>query len=152
MHAQRSRHTKERCQSRAFKTITVKEAVFNKYYYFHYKKREGELKAKGISFSGFVTGLMREAMIKHETFLKYAPFIETIAIEDDRVILKDNKRNRIAEVMIKDGKLQCLLEDNGEDNEEGKNMTDCVHIGFVYSLPEIYEMLDKKGVQIKRRR
>ncbi len=136
-----------------FKTITVKEAIFNKYYS-HYKKRECELKAKGISFSGFVTGLMREAMIKHETFLKYAPFIEKIAIEDDRVILKDNKRDRIAEVMIKDCKLQCLLEDdNGEDNEEEKrNTTDCVHIGFVYSLPEIYEILDKKGVQIKRRR
>lgn len=124
-----------------FKTITVKEAIFNKYYS-HYKKREGELKAKGISFSAFVTGLMREAMIKHETFLKYAPFIEKIAMEDDRVILKDNKQDRIAEVMIKDGQLQCLL-----DEEK----TECIHIGFVYSLPEIYDALEKKGIVNKKK-
>src|SRR5690242_9494702 len=94
-----------------FKTITVKEEIFNRYYS-HYKKQQVRLKAKGVSFSGFVTDLMKEAMIKHETFLKYAPFIEKIDVEDDRVILKDNKRDRIVEVMIKDGELQCLLEDD----------------------------------------
>ena len=123
-----------------FKTITVKEAVFNKYY-FHYKKRKDELKAKGISFSGFVTGLMEETILKHEAFLKHAPFLQKIAIEDDRVILKDNKRDRIAEVIIRNGELQCLLDEK----------TDCVHIGFVYALPEIYAALEKKGtIKIKR--
>jgi hypothetical protein len=119
-----------------FKTITVKEAIYNRYYS-HYKKREREFKAKGISFSGFVTGLMEEAMQRHEAFLRHAPFIEKIAIENDRVILKDNKRDRIAEVMIKDGQLQCLLDEK----------TDCLHIGFVYALPEIYEVLEKSGIK-----
>ena len=46
----------------------------------------------------------------------------------NRVVLKDNKRNRIAEVMLKEGELQCLLDERA----------DCVHIGFAYSLPELY--------------
>jgi hypothetical protein len=49
------------------------------------------------------------------------------------VVLKDNKRNRIAEVMLKEGELQCLLDEK----------SDCVHVGFVYSLPELYNMNNK---------
>jgi hypothetical protein len=44
------------------------------------------------------------------------------------VVLQDNKRNRIAEVLLKEGELQCLLDEK----------SDCVHVGFVYSLPELY--------------
>jgi hypothetical protein len=44
------------------------------------------------------------------------------------VVLQDNKRNRIAEVLLKEGELQCLLDER----------SDCVHVGFVYSLPELY--------------
>jgi len=50
-----------------------------------------------------------------------------------RVVLKDNKTNRIAEVMLKEGELQCLLDERA----------DCVHVGFVYSLPELYNMNDE---------
>jgi hypothetical protein len=35
-----------------------------------------------------------------------------------------------AEVMLKEGELQCLLDERA----------DCVHVGFVYSLPELYNM------------
>jgi len=32
--------------------------------------------------------------------------------------------------MLKEGELQCWLDEK----------TDCVHVGFVYSLPELYNM------------
>jgi hypothetical protein len=57
-------------------------------------------------------------------------------IEQDRVIIKDNKRDRIAEVMVRNGELQCLLDEK----------TDCIHIEFVYSLPEIYKSLRRKAL------
>lgn len=118
-----------------YKSITVKEHIYNKYEE-NYNREKKELERKGInSFSGYITSLMEEAMIRHEAFAKHAPFLEKLAIEQDRVIIKDNKRNRIAEVIIKDGQLQCLLDEK----------TDCVHIGFVYALPEVYAVLEKKG-------
>ena len=49
--------------------------------------------------------------------------IEKISIDDDRVILKDNIKNRIAEVAVQKGELFCQL------CEE----KDCVHVGFVWS-------------------
>jgi hypothetical protein len=42
--------------------------------------------------------MMEEMMVRYEAFAKHAPYIEKIAIDQNRVTLKDNKRNRIAEV------------------------------------------------------
>jgi hypothetical protein len=72
--------------------------------------------------------MMEEMMLRYETFAKHAPYMEKLSIDQNRVVLQDNKRNRIAEVLLKEGELQCLLDEK----------SDCVHVGFVYSLPELY--------------
>ena len=64
---------------------------------------------------------------RHDAFAKHVPYMESYLYQN-RVVLKDNKRNRIAEVMLKEGELQCLLDERA----------DCVHVGFAYSLPELY--------------
>ena len=71
--------------------------------------------------------MMEEMVLKYEAFAKHAPYMEKLSIDQNRVVLKDNKRNRIAEVMLKEGELQCLLDEK----------SDCVHVGFVYSLHEL---------------
>ena len=50
-----------------------------------------------------------------------------------KIILK----NRIAEVAIQNGELYCLL------CEE----KDCVHVGYVFGLPDVYEVLNAKGIK-----
>jgi len=34
---------------------------------------------------------------KYEVFAKHAPYMEKLSIDKNRVVLQDNKRNRIAE-------------------------------------------------------
>jgi hypothetical protein len=126
-----------------FKSITVSENVYKKFFEV-YEKNKKVLELKGItSFSGYLTSMMEEMMIRYEAFAKHAPFMEKIAIDQNRVILKDNKRNRIVEVLLKNGELQCLLDEK----------PDCVHIGFVYSLPELYYycITQNKGIKALRR-
>jgi hypothetical protein len=121
-----------------YKSITVSENVYKKFFEVYEKNRKG-LELKGImSFSGYLTSRMEEMMIKDEVFAKHSPFIEKIAVDQNRVILKDNKQNRIAEVLLKNGELQCLLDER----------SDCVHVGFVYSLPELYSIISSKGIKI----
>ena len=123
-----------------FKSITVSETVYDK---FHeaYQGKKDDLTMKGVnSFSGYVTYMLEEMMQKDRTFAKYAPMIEKISIDDDRVILKDNIKNRIAEVAIQNGELFCQLCDE----------KDCVHIGFVFSLPDVYKVLNAKGIKNPR--
>ena len=119
-----------------FKSITVSETVYDKFYDVFLKAKD-DLAMKGInSFSGYVTYILEEMMSKDKTFSKYLPKIEKISIDNDRIILKDNIRNRIVEVSFREHELYCHLCDK----------KDCVHIGFVFSLPEIYEFLNKKKI------
>lgn len=86
-----------------------------------WKNRRG-LELKGItSFSGYLTSIIEEMMIRYEAFAKHAPLIGKVAVDQNRV--KDNKWNRIAKVLLKDGELQCLLD----------KRSDSSHVGFVYS-------------------
>jgi hypothetical protein len=120
-----------------FKSITVSENVYKKFFNI-YEKRKNDLELKGItSFSGYLTSMMEEMMLKHEAFAKQAPFMEKISIDSDRVIIKDNKRNRIVEVILRNRELRCLLDEK----------IDCIHIGFVYSIPEVYILLNNKGMK-----
>ena len=59
---------------------------------------------------------------------------QVISKENDHFILKDNIKNKIADVAIQKGELFCQL---CEENN-------CVHVGFVFSLPDVYEKLEKK--------
>ncbi len=121
-----------------FKSITVSQNIYDKFFYI-YEKKKNDLELKGItSFSGYLTSIMEEMMSKHETFAKYAPLIEKLSVDQDRIVLKDNKLNRIVEILLRNGELQCLLDE--------KN--DCIHIGFVYSLTEVYSVMDIKGIKI----
>jgi hypothetical protein len=81
--------------------------------------------------------MMEEMMLKLEAFAKQASFMEKISIDSDRVLIKDNKRNRIAEFILRNGELRCLLDEK----------IDYVHIEFVYSLPEVYIVLNNKRMK-----
>ena len=116
-----------------YKSITVSEHVYNEFFKVYEKNKKG-LEIKGIrSFSGYLTSMMEETMLRYETFARHAPYMEKLSIDQNRVVVRDNKRNRIAEVMLKEGEMQCLLDEK----------SDCVHVGFVYSLPELYNMNNK---------
>jgi len=112
-----------------FKSITVSENVYGRFFN-AYAKNKKELEFKGItSFSGYLTSMMGEIMKKYEANGLHAPFMEKILIDHNSIIIKDN--NQIVEIALHDKELQCLLDDRN----------DCVHVGFVYSLPEFYFML-----------
>lgn len=120
-----------------FKSITVSDTVYDKYYEIYLKNKQ-ELVMKGVnSFAGYITYMLEQTMQKDKTFAKYAPKLEKVSIDDDRVIVKDNIKNRIAEVAIQRGELYCQL-------CEEKN---CFHVGFVFSLPDVYEILNSKGIR-----
>jgi len=120
-----------------FKSITVSENGYRRFFD-AYAKNKKELEFKGItSFSGYLTSMMEEIIKRYEANGLHAPFMEKILIGHNSVIIKDNKRNRIAEITLRDNELQCLLDDRN----------DCVHVGFVYSLPELYFMLTPKEIK-----
>ena len=123
-----------------FKSITISETVYAKFYDV-YKKNKDNLTMKGVnSFAGYITYMLEDTMQKDKTFAKYAPKLELISIEDDRVIIKNNIQDRIAEIVYQKDDLYCQL-------CEAK---DCHCIGYVWAIPEIYEKLNSKGIRNNR--
>jgi hypothetical protein len=120
-----------------FKSITISETVYDKFFDV-YEKNKDRLIMKGVnSFAGYITYMLEDSMAKDKTFAKYAPKLEVISIEEDRVIIKNNIQNRIAEIVLQRGEMYCQL-------CEAK---DCHCIGYVWSIPEIYEKLNSKGIR-----
>ena len=116
-----------------YKTITISEKVYNKFLEFSKKNQ-----AAGVnSLSGYVTYLLEDKMAKDKTFAKYAPKLELISIEEDRVIIKNKIENRIAEIVYQRDELYCQLCET----------KDCHCIGYAWSIPEIYEKLNSKGIR-----
>ena len=116
-----------------YKTITISEKVYNKFLEFSKKNQVAGVN----SFSGYVTYLLESKMAKDKTFAKYAPKLELISIEEDRVIIKNKIENRIAEIVYQRDQLYCQL-------CEAK---DCHCIGYAWSIPEIYEKLNSRGIR-----
>lgn len=99
-----------------------------------YKKNKLMLRGKGItSFSGFVTNMLNEKVEEESLRKKYLPIIEKIGITSNSIMLKDNSQQQIVELKVVDNILYC--------NYDKKR--DCAHVGFAYSLPETYILLDK---------
>ncbi len=111
-----------------FKSITVSDAVYDKFYH-TWKKNKEEYGMKGVnSFSGYITHHMSEMMYSHTIFKKHQPRLEKLVIEDGRILIKDNRIGRVAEIILVDKMWTCQL----------CNRYDCSHIGFCYSLHEFY--------------
>ena len=119
-----------------YKTITISEKVYNKFLEFSKKNQVAGVN----SFSGYITYLLESKMAKDKTFAKYAPKLELISIEDDRVIIKNNIQDRIAEIVYQKDELYCQL----------CEVKDCHCIGYVWAIPEIYEKLNSKGIRNHR--
>ena len=107
-----------------YKTITISEKVYDKFLEFSKKNQVAGVN----SFSGYVTYLLESKMAKDKTFAKYAPKLELISIEEDRVIIKNKIENRIAEIVYQRDELYCQLCET----------KDCHCIGYAWSIPEIY--------------
>ena len=113
-----------------FKSITINDKIYDKFYQIFFDQKE-KLVMKGVnSFSGYVTLCLEEMMKKDETFSKFMPKIEMISVDEKRVILNDIVKSRIIEVQFDKNELQCMF----------CTQTDCKHVGFCESMPEVIEI------------
>ena len=79
-------------------------------------------------------------MEKDEVFARHAPFMQEFGSDEsgNTVYIKDNRTGRIAGIAIgKDKELHCDVDDR----------SDCVHVGFAFSLPEVYKVMERLRVK-----
>ncbi len=104
---------------KGFKSITVTEEV--------HKRLFSKSEKEKVSISYLASHILASSMEAEEKLGRYAPLIELLGFEDNYVLLKDRKLNRVADVYMHDKELFCAL-------DESKN---CIHISFCQALPQV---------------
>ena len=94
------------------------------------KFEQNKSKQLGSSFSAFIADAAIIELERRE-LINRAAYISLIAINDNVIILKDNKKGNFAEVYLKNQTLKC-------DTCKDEN---CIHVGFALALPEIRKSL-----------
>ncbi len=119
---------------RGFKSYLLKDKLYT-ILQKRFEENKEELKKQGInSFSAFLTYLINKKVNEQIHEKKYRQEIEKIRILGNIIILKDNINDRIIELKIQKGYIFCEFDKTNE----------CIHVGFAYSLPETYDLLNKK--------
>lgn len=80
--------------------------------------------------SGWILDSMLMQIEKDDFLRTYAPYLEKMAINDNSVLIKDQKLKRIVEVSYKNKKFWCDVCEKDS----------CPHIHFALALPELAKL------------
>ena len=111
-----------------FTSFSLKSDVYE-YWNKKFLKNKEKLKMKGISsFSAYITFLINNSKVDFKTNF----FYKKIELKNNLLVLRDLKNDRIIDLKIERGKIFCNIDQK----------FNCEHVGFAYSLPEVYTLLD----------
>lgn len=115
---------------KGFKSYSLKDKTYD-FWTNEYRKNKDTLKQQGItSFSAFITYMMSKSL--EQSHMQSKQIMKVIYLKDNLLAIQDNIQNHIVNLLIQNGKIKCLL-----DKKE-----DCVHVGYAYSIPEVYKLLN----------
>ncbi|MGD1834216.1 MAG: hypothetical protein ACPKPY_05010 [Nitrososphaeraceae archaeon] len=128
-------------QKKGWSTVQIREDVKNNLLevYNNDKKRPSNQK-----FTAYLDLLLKNTIAFKKQQTEYGPFIELDLAIDDHIVLKDNTMNRLVTIYInaKKKELQC----------DFCEKTDCLHIGFCFAVPQIYNVLIENGFRPRKKR
>jgi hypothetical protein len=110
---------------RGYTTVTVSKQL--------YRQLQERAKKENKKVATYASELMETMLYVEEKFLNYVPFLELVSLNDNEVIIRDSKNDRIVGVKAKaaDGgkiKFYCELDDNTDY---------CPHTAFAAALPQV---------------
>ena len=112
-----------------FSVITITEQAHEKARSMYLQKvKSGE---ENKSFSRYINDMIMDRIEADENLSLMAPFMQKVGLQDNSIMIKDNKIGRLTEVQVHGKELVCLH----------CNKKDCVHVGFAYSIPEVYRVM-----------
>ena len=110
------------------------------------KKVEEYLKSRYPEFtphlSVFVAKVIFDYIERDEVMRQYGPYMSYAGNNENTIFIKDEKNDRIAHVRV-------VIKENGQYDLfcELDQRNNCMHVGFVFALPEFYKILKEKGVK-----
>src|SRR5579863_10156170 len=117
-----------------FSVITITQEAHDKARTrYNQKLKQGQVEANK-SFSRYVNDLIIEKVEEDENLARQAPFMQKVGLQDNSIMIKDNKIGRIIEVQVHGKDLICMFDEK----------KDCVHVGFSMAIPEVYRVMSER--------
>lgn len=82
----------------------------------------------------YINTVLLEAIERDKFLQSYAPSLSKIGYEGNILFIRDAKKNKTAEIYLRDRALYCNLDDE----------KDCVHIHYALALPEAAKLFLRK--------
>lgn len=116
-----------------FSVVTITQDAYEKAHN-RYAQKVKSKEVEGKSFSRYVNDIILEKIEADENLALQAPFMQKVGMQDNSIMIKDNKIGRIVEVQVHGKDLICMLDEK----------KDCVHVGFACAIPEIYRIISER--------
>src|SRR5579875_620209 len=121
-----------------FSVITITQEVHDKARTRYIQKVKSGQVESNKSFSRYINDLILHVIEADENLSLQAPFMQKIGLQDNSIMIKDNKIGRIVEVQVHGKDLLCMLDER----------KDCVHVGFACAIPEVYRLMaERRGTK-----
>jgi len=82
----------------------------------------------------YINTVLMEAIQRDKFLQSYAPSLSKIGYEDNILFIRDTRKNKTAEIYLRDHALYCNVCDE----------KDCVHIHYALALPETAKLYLRK--------
>jgi hypothetical protein len=116
-----------------FSVVTITQDAYDKAHAKYVQKIKAK-EVEGKSFSRYVNDIIMERIEADDNLALQAPFMQKVGLQDNSIMVKDNKLGRIVEVQVHGKDLICMFDEK----------KDCVHVGFAMAVPEVYRILSER--------
>ena len=121
-----------------WRTVLLREEVVSRLEKVKEQKEAG--KPRKIPLGALIEDLIWPVLESDELLRKYGPYLSELSVDDDKILLRDNRINEIVELTFRNDVLYC-----GHDHSDN-----CVHIGFAWSIPKVYKALIAHGQKMPK--
>ncbi|MDG6931797.1 MAG: hypothetical protein JRN26_08450 [Nitrososphaerota archaeon] len=124
--------------ARQYTNIQITKEVYERV-----KARIDQLRPR-VPVSYYVENVLLENIETDDLMKYYGPFLSYVSNNENTIFINDWKQQRIAGVRVQmkqNGSFSLFCELDQTEN--------CVHVGFVFALPQFYRILKEKGIKPK---
>ena len=109
---------------RGFRTITVTDQI--------YEQVKQRAKKENKSVATFASQALEIMLFVEDKFSRYVPYLQIVSVDQDEVIIKDNKIDRVVGIKARssdNGKVRFYCDIDNTDY--------CPHTAFAAALPQV---------------
>jgi len=119
-----------------YQTLTLRGALFDKLVSAYESKKRDLIMEDIKSYTAYAQKLLEKA-IEQDTI---EGRFEIRSFDGDSILVKDYFKGKDAEVVIRQSRLFCRLDESG----------DCDHVGYVLSDPTVLKRANQLGVKLRK--